>query len=42
VVNVTQVAAVDKTRIAGRIGMVSRARFREIWEGIRLVLEPDL
>lgn len=42
VVNVTQMAAVDKARIEGRIGTVSRARLREIWEGVRLVLEPDL
>lgn len=42
VVNVTQMAAVDKMRIEGRIGTVSRARLQEIWEGVRLVLEPDL
>lgn len=42
VVNVTQMAAVDKARIEGRIGTVSSARLREIWEGVRLVLEPDL
>jgi mRNA interferase MazF len=39
-VNVTQMAAVDKARIEGRIGTVSSARLREIWEGVRL--EPDL
>jgi mRNA interferase MazF len=42
VVNVTQMAAVDKARIEGRIGTVSRARLQEIWEGVKLVLEPDL
>lgn len=42
VVNVTQMATVDKARIEGRIGTVSAARLREIWEGVRLVLEPDL
>jgi len=34
-------AAVGKMRIEGRIGTVSRTRLRQIWEGVRLVLEPD-
>lgn len=40
VVNVTQIAAVDRADIVGAAGRVAPGRLREIWEGVRLVLEP--
>jgi mRNA interferase MazF len=40
VVNVTQIAAVDRGDIVATAGRVSRTRMLEIWEGVRLVLEP--
>lgn len=40
VVNVTQIAAVDRGDIVGTAGRVSGARLLEIWRGLRLVLEP--
>lgn len=42
VVNVTQVATLDRDDVTARVGSLSRARLREIWAGLRLVLEPDL
>lgn len=42
VVNVTQIATVDRADLRGRLGHVSGRRLAEIWEGVRLVLAPDL
>lgn len=40
VVNVTQISTIDRIYLGGRIGSVSRERLREVWAGVRLVLEP--
>jgi mRNA interferase MazF len=42
VVNVTQIATVDRAFIRGKLGRLSSERLREIWTGVRLVLEPAL
>lgn len=42
VVNVTQVATVDRLRLGPRIGMLTSARLGQVWAGIRLVCEPEL
>lgn len=41
VVNVTQLAAVDRGDIVGKVGHLSRSRLLEVWTGVRLVLEPE-
>jgi mRNA interferase MazF len=41
VVNVTQIATVDRADLVGRIGHLSRARLSEVWRGVVLVLAPD-
>ncbi|MBX3197197.1 MAG: type II toxin-antitoxin system PemK/MazF family toxin [Labilithrix sp.] len=41
VVNVTQIATVDRGYLQARLGRLSPARLAEIWEGVRLVCEPD-
>ena len=41
VVNVTQIATVDREDVEGRLGRLSRARLDEVWDGVRLVLAPD-
>jgi mRNA interferase MazF len=41
VVNVTQVATVDRADLAGRLGRLSSARLGEVWQGLQLVLAPD-
>jgi mRNA interferase MazF len=40
VVNVTQVATIDRDQIVGRAGALSPSRLAKVWEGVRLVLEP--
>jgi mRNA interferase MazF len=40
VVNVTQIATLDLSDIESLSGRVSRRRFGEVWDGVRLVLEP--
>lgn len=42
VVNVTQLATVDKDLLGPQIGLLTRARMDQIWAGIRLVCEPDI
>lgn len=39
-INVSQMVTVDRTRLMERIGTLSRARIREVIDGIRLVIEP--
>jgi mRNA interferase MazF len=41
VVNVTQVATVDRDCLGPRLGKLSSARLGEIWAGVRLVCEPE-
>ncbi len=41
VVNVTQIATVDRDLLGPAIGRLSRARFAEVWAGVCLVCEPD-
>jgi mRNA interferase MazF len=40
VVNVTQIATIDRDQVLGRSGTLGTARFARVWEGVRLVLEP--
>jgi mRNA interferase MazF len=40
VVNVTQIFSIDRAYLGEKIGTVSRARMREIWEGVCHVLAP--
>jgi mRNA interferase MazF len=41
VVNVTQVATVDRSLLGPRLGSLTAARLLEVWDGVRLVCEPD-
>jgi len=41
VVNVTQIATIDRADIGARLGGLSRRRLQQIWDGVRLVLEPE-
>ena len=41
VVNVTQIATVDRDRLGPRLGTLSRARVAEVWAGVTLVCEPE-
>lgn len=41
VVNVTQVATVDRELIGPRLGTLTGTRFAQVWSGVRLVCEPD-
>jgi mRNA interferase MazF len=41
VVNVTQIATIDRAFVGARIGALSPARLSAVWEGVRLVCEPD-
>jgi mRNA interferase MazF len=40
IVNVTQIATIDRARVESVAGRVSPRRLLEIWEGLRLVLAP--
>ena len=40
VVNVSQIATIDKAQLREQIGTLSRERIREILRGINLLLEP--
>jgi mRNA interferase MazF len=42
VVNVTQIATIDRSSITSVAGRLSRGRLTEIWDGMRLVLEPSV
>src|SRR5215207_7761001 len=41
VVNVTQIATVDRTHLGPRLGTLSGGRLAQVWAGVRLVCEPD-
>ena len=41
VVNVTQVATVDRELLGPRLGALTSARLAQVWSGVRLVCEPD-
>jgi len=41
VVNVTQIATVDRDLLGPRLGALSAARLAQVWAGVRLVCEPD-
>ncbi len=41
VVNVTQLATVDREHLGPRLGALTGARLTQVWTGIRLVCEPD-
>lgn len=40
VVNVTQIATIDRTDVAEKLGRLSDQRLQEVWSGLRLALEP--
>ena len=40
VVNVTQIATVDRADLTEKLGQLSSKRLQEVWDGVRLVLEP--
>jgi mRNA interferase MazF len=42
VVNVSQISTIDRAFIAQVIGHLSPARLRDIWYGVRLVIEPSM
>jgi mRNA interferase MazF len=41
VVNVTQVATVDRALLGPRIGKLTNSRLAQVWEGVRLTCEPE-
>jgi mRNA interferase MazF len=41
VVNVTQIATVDRDLLGPRLGTLPSTRLAEVWEGVRLACEPD-
>ena len=41
VVNVTQLATVERANLGPFLGKLTGARLAEVWAGIRLVCEPD-
>jgi mRNA interferase MazF len=41
VVNVTQIATVDRELLGPRLGTLTTNRLAEVWKGVRLVCEPD-
>ena len=41
VINVTQVATVDRELLGPRLGALSPARLAQVWSGVRLVCEPE-
>jgi mRNA interferase MazF len=40
VVNVSQIATLDRDSLKAKSGHLSRTRLLEVWEGVRLVLAP--
>lgn len=40
VVNISQIATVDRSMLDGRIGSLGRARFNEVLQGIHALLRP--
>jgi len=41
VANVTQIATVDRADLGPHLGRISNRRLAEVWQGVRLVCEPD-
>ncbi len=41
VINITQIATVDRADIDSVAGRLSRRRLAEVWDGIRVVIEPS-
>ena len=41
VVNITQVASVDRSLLGTRLGSLTARKLAEVWQGVRLVCEPD-
>ncbi|MBN1607781.1 MAG: type II toxin-antitoxin system PemK/MazF family toxin [Polyangiaceae bacterium] len=42
VVNVTQIATVDRGALGPKLGTLTAHRLAEVWAGVRLVCEPDV
>jgi mRNA interferase MazF len=41
VVNVTQIATVDRGQVGARLGQLASGRLQEVWSGVLLVLAPE-
>ncbi len=41
VVNITQLAAIDRAQILVKSGRLTHRRLAEVWTGVRLILQPD-
>lgn len=41
VVNVTQIQTIDRSRLEGKVGALTRTRLRQVWDGVRLVTEVN-
>lgn len=41
VVNTSQVATIDRQSLGDTLGVLGPARLRQVWDGVRLLLEPD-
>jgi len=41
VVNVTQIATIDRSYVVSKIGRLTRTRLEETWAGLRLVIAPS-
>lgn len=41
VINVTQIATVERADIDSVAGRLSRRRLAEMWDGVRLVIQPN-
>ena len=41
VINVTQIQMIDRTYLQEKIGTLPQRALRQVWEGVRLVLEAD-
>lgn len=41
VINVTQIQTIDRAYLREKIGAISYRLLRQVWEGVRLVLEVD-
>jgi mRNA interferase MazF len=41
VVNVSQIATIDRAFVGDRAGRLSRGRLHEVWTGVLLVLQPE-
>ncbi len=41
VVNITQVATVDRAQLGEKLGRLTARRLGDVWEGVRFLLQPE-